>query len=114
MGPDPQWWPLGPFDWSAKPETSANNPGMGRINAVRIAPSDNNIIFVATASGGIWKSDDGGLHWNTNTDTLGIMAFSDIAIHPTNPDVVYAASGDRDGLDVYGMGVYKSIDGGLS
>ena len=110
----PQWWPLGPFDWSAKPETSANNPGMGRINAVRIAPSDNNIIFVATASGGIWKSEDGGLHWNTNTDTLGIMAFSDIAIHPTNPDVVYAASGDRDGLDVYGMGVYKSIDGGLS
>ena len=110
----PQWWPLGPFDWTAKGETQANNPGMGRINAVRVASYNEDVIFVATAGGGIWKSEDGGAHWNTTTDTLGIMAFSDIAIHPTDSNIVYAASGDRDGLDIYGMGIYKSEDGGLS
>ncbi len=87
---------------------------MGRINAVRVASYNEDVIFVATAGGGIWKSEDGGAHWNTTTDTLGIMAFSDIAIHPTDSNIVYAASGDRDGLDIYGMGIYKSEDGGLS
>lgn len=110
----PRWWPLGPFDWSADPDSEADNPGMGRINAVKVSPIDENIIAVATASGGLWMSHDGGAHWNTTTDTMGIMAFSDIAFHPTDKNIIYIASGDRDGLDLYGMGVYKSTDGGLT
>lgn len=108
----PQWWPLGPFDWNTVPENGGDNPGLGRLTSVRVAPSDSNIIFVCTPRGGLWKSTDRGKTWSTSFDNMPVMSLSDIAIHPTDPNILYLATGDRDGLDIYGMGVWKSTDGG--
>lgn len=110
----PTWWPIGPFDWSTAANSEAYNPGIGRVNAIRVDPTDENIIFIASASGGIWKSIDGGINWNTTMDALTILGTSDIAIAPNNSNIIYAGTGDRDGLSTFGIGVMKSIDGGAT
>lgn len=104
------WTPIGLESWTNG--NSGYNPGNGRINAVTVDPNNPQIIFSCASSGGVWKSNDGGNTWNTNTDNFPVLGTSDVAIDPNNSDIVYLATGDRDGLDTYGVGVYKSINGG--
>ena len=106
------WSPLGPTDWVNG--NSGYNPGIGRINAVTIDPNNSNIIYTCAASGGLWKSNDAGETWNCVTDGFPIQGTSDIEINPQNSDILYLATGDRDGYSSLGLGVYKSIDGGAS
>ena len=99
---------------------------MGRVNCIAFHPSDPNIFWVGVAQGGMWKTTDGGSSWITLTDDLPIIRVSDIAVHPTNPDIMYISLGDYAylgvGLDLderkrnthYGIGVYKTIDGGAT
>ncbi|MFC2119039.1 hypothetical protein ACFLSY_10390, partial [Bacteroidota bacterium] len=88
--------------------------GLGRINSIGFHPSDQNTIFIGTPSGGLWVSNDGGSNWTTHTDNLPTLGISDIQINYNNPDIMYIGTGDRDGGDASGMGVMKSIDGGLT
>ncbi|MBN2668832.1 MAG: T9SS type A sorting domain-containing protein [Bacteroidales bacterium] len=106
------WTPIGLQSWTNG--SSGYNPGNGRINAVTVDPSQNNVVYVCSASGGLWKSNTGGHQWNTTTDVLPILGTSDVAVDPNNSDIIYLGTGDRDGLDTYGVGVYKSVDGGIS
>jgi len=106
------WSPLGPTDWVNG--NSGYNPGNGRINAVTVDPNNSNIIYVCAASGGLWKSNNAGQTWNCITDGFPIQGTSDIEINPNNPEIIYLATGDRDGYNSLGLGVYKSIDGGAS
>lgn len=100
-------------------ETShARGQGLGRINVVRFHPTNDNIFWVGTASGGIWKTTDGGATWVDLPMTQFMsIAISDIAVCPTNPDILYAATGDANGSfstagEFYSVGVIKSTDGG--
>lgn len=102
------WTPLGPFD---RPD---NNNGVGRVNVVAFDPLDNEILWVGAPSGGLWKSTNGGVTWNTNTDHLPNLGVSDIAIHPTNPNIMYIGTGDRDHFDTESFGLLKSVDGGIN
>ena len=52
--------------------------------------------------------------WQTFTDELTNLGISDLAIDPTNPNIMYLATGDRDGADTYSYGLLKSTDGGLT
>ena len=88
--------------------------GNGRINCIAFDPIDTNIIWVGSPSGGIWKSDDGGNSWSTNTDNLPVIGISHIAINPNNPQIMYVVTGDANGSDTYSIGILKSIDGGNS
>lgn len=100
-----QWKPVGPF----------NGPslgGIGRVNRIVFDPQNSNIVWIGTPAGGLWKSVDGGQNWTTNTDKLTNLGISDIAIHPTNSNIMYIATGDRDAGDTYSYGVLKSTDGG--
>jgi photosystem II stability/assembly factor-like uncharacterized protein len=100
----------------------SNGGGCGRINVVRIHPNNPNILFAGTASGGIWKTIDGGLTWSNSTDLLPCLSIADIAIDPLHPDTIYVATGDGYGYEVagdfwggvYTGGIYKSTDGGLT
>jgi photosystem II stability/assembly factor-like uncharacterized protein len=69
---------------------------------------------VGSPWGGLWKSTDGGNSWISNTDQLPSISVSCIQINPTNPNIMYIGTGDRDGGDGYGVGVLKSIDGGAT
>jgi photosystem II stability/assembly factor-like uncharacterized protein len=119
------WIPIGP---STKPTSVFHSllVGMGRINTVAFHPSDSNIFWVGVAQGGVWKTMDGGQNWVPLTDNLPILRISDIAVNPGNPDIIYISVGDYAYLGValdlddrkrhthYGLGVYKTIDGGLT
>ena len=91
--------------------------GAGRINVVRIDPSNPNTIYAGSANGGLWISKDGGLTWTTSTDFLPSLGIADIAINPRYTDTIYIATGDRDGYATgtpghYTAGVLVSGDGG--
>ncbi len=94
------------------PSSVPSSGGAGRINNVRLIPGTTNKFAVATPGGGVWNYD--GTAWSTSTDFLTRIGFSDIAIHPTNPNIMYAASGDNDAGDTPAIGMFKSINGGLS
>ena len=88
--------------------------GNGWIICIAFDPIDTHVIWVGSPSGGIWKSDDGGNSWSTNTDNLPVIGISHIAINPNNPQIMYVVTGDANGADTYSIGILKSTDGGNS
>jgi photosystem II stability/assembly factor-like uncharacterized protein len=106
LGTAGKWIQLGPFGPAA-------GSGSGRINTIDFHPTNANIILVGAPAGGIWRSTDGGNSWTTNTDDLASIGISDIKFAPSNGNIVYAATGDRDGGDTYTHGILKSTDGGI-
>jgi len=105
-------------DWQAFGPTqvplqnSGEKRGVGRINNVTFNPNNDNILWVGSPSGGLWKSEDGGENWTTNTNLLPNLGVSDIAIDPINTNIMYIITGDRDADDTYAYGLMKSFDGG--
>jgi photosystem II stability/assembly factor-like uncharacterized protein len=86
----------------------------GRIADVEGVPGDPNIVYVASASGGLWKTTNGGVTWKPIFERQGTISIGDIALAPSNPDVVWVGTGEsnvRNSVS-FGDGVYKSTDGG--
>jgi hypothetical protein len=91
--------------------------GDGRVNYFRFMPGNNNIIFACCPTGGLWETTNGGTTWATKTDQLADMSVSDVAISPTNTNIMYVSIGDGDGIfggytTLSTTGVLKSTDGG--
>lgn len=101
------WTALGPFG-------SPTNGDAGRIQVIKTAATNSNIIYVGTAAGGLWVSTNGGTSYTTSTDFLPSLGVADIAISPTSSLVIYIATGDKDAGDTHSTGVMKSTDGGLT
>jgi hypothetical protein len=74
------WTSLGPVGSPSGPSPYSRT-GTGRVNFVRFNPSNTNTMFVGAPDGGLWKSADGGATWSTNTDFLGVIGCSDLAIN---------------------------------
>lgn len=91
-----------------------NSSGAGRINCIEVDPTNKNILWAGSAAGGLWTSKDAGKNWSSNTDLLPTLGVTDIAIHPTNPSIMYIATGDGFGGHTNSLGVMKSIDKGLT
>lgn len=106
------WTPFGVYQWQNG--YSGYNPGNGRINFVAVSPDNHQEVYVATASGGIWKSIDGGNTWNTTFDQLSRLGTSCVAINPDNSDIVLVGTGDRDAFDTKAFGIMKSTDRGAT
>ena len=86
----------------------------GRIADVEGVPGDANVVYVASASGGLWKTTNGGVTWKPIFERQGTISIGDIALAPSNPDVVWVGTGEsnvRNSVS-FGDGVYKSTDGG--
>ena len=109
--PTSVWEPIGPF---TNTPTGTWSNGQGRVDVVAVDPLDKNTIYVGAPSGGIWKSIDAGMSWTPMSDNLPQIGVSGIAIDPTNSNIIYIATGDKDTFSTYSIGVLKSIDGGVS
>ncbi len=116
-------------DWiTSGPSTSPGGyAGLGRLNCVAFVPGSPNEYYAGAASGGIWKTSDDGVTWSVLNDSVPVIGVSEIlVVDPvTGPDILYIATGDRDGGCVWSLGgqqvndnnsigVLKSIDGGAT
>jgi photosystem II stability/assembly factor-like uncharacterized protein len=89
----------------------------GRVVAVSGDPVNKMVFYFGACAGGIWKTEDGGVFWRCVSDGyMGTSAVGSIAVAPSDPNVIYAGTGETAiRLDVsYGDGIYKSTDGGRS
>ena len=119
------WSPFGP---NVLPNnlTGYMENGIGRINCITFHPTNPNTFFVGVAQGGVWKTTNNGVSWTPLTDNLPITRISDITINPTNPNEMYISVCDFEYIGIslhlngrkrnthYGLGVYKTTDGGLT
>ena len=89
-------------------------PVGNRVTSVVGIPGQPNIYYVGAASGGIFKTIDGGIHWEPIFDDQPVSSIGSLAISPSDPNVVWAGTGEshiRSHISV-GAGIYKSIDAG--
>jgi hypothetical protein len=93
-----------------------NGGGAGRINMLEVDPNNPTTTWYACApGGGLWKTTNSGTSWSLlNTDDLASIGVSDVAIDPSNTNVLYLGTGDGDAGDTYALGVLKSTDGGAT
>lgn len=89
-------------------------PPGNRAIAVASIPGDPDVYYVGAASGGIFKTTDGGIHWEPIFDKQDVSSVGAIAIAPTDPNIVWAGTGEpyiRSHISI-GDGIYESTDAG--
>src|SRR5580700_8624187 len=100
---DLQWRLVGPFRG-------------GRTRAITGVPGQPHTVLAGAVNGGVWKTDDDGRTWTPIFDSQPTQSIGAIAVAPSNPQIIYVASGEglhRPDLSV-GNGVYRSVDSGLN
>ncbi len=87
----------------------------GRISSIA-ADWDGNALYLATASGGLWKSTNDGLSWTQLFDSAGTMTIGTVAVDPNDPDVIWAGTGENQMSceSYFGVGLMRSADGGAT
>ncbi|MCK5575902.1 MAG: sialidase, partial [Sphingomonadales bacterium] len=88
----------------------------GRIAAIDAVISNPNTIVAGTATGGVWKSTNGGLNWTPLFDKEDVASIGAVAINQAHPDVIWVGTGEgnvRNSTSI-GGGIYKSTDGGTT
>ncbi|MBN1340200.1 MAG: hypothetical protein JXA03_12800, partial [Bacteroidales bacterium] len=88
----------------------------GRLSDVEVHPSDIQTLYAGAASGGIFRSYDGGITWEPIFDEALSLSIGDLAIAPSDPLIIYAGTGEANGgggsITYDGVGLYRSEDGG--
>ncbi len=97
-----------------KPRNIGPGSMSGRVTAIAAVEQNPDIIYVGAASGGVWKSDNGGTTWKSIFDANATVNIGAIAIQQNNPNTVWVGTGEgnpRNSINL-GQGIYKSLDGG--
>ena len=97
-----------------KPRNIGPGGMSGRVTAIDVVTSNSDVIYIGTASGGLWKSNSGGITWNPIFENEATASIGAVAIQQSNPSVIWVGTGEgnpRNSLNG-GFGVYKSLDGG--
>jgi photosystem II stability/assembly factor-like uncharacterized protein len=90
-------------------------PSSGRIAAAAGIPGDTRTYYAGAASGGVWKTTDGGQTFAPIFDAQPVQAIGALAVAPSDPNIVWAGTGEAWAIrpsDVMGDGIYKSADAG--
>ncbi len=86
----------------------------GRVAAIDAVAADPSTIWIGAATGGVWKSVNGGSHWQPVFDREDVHSIGALAISPANPNVVWIGTGEGNVRNSasFGRGVYRTLDGG--
>ena len=106
---------VGPTNLTAMQYRFIGPPG-NRVIAVVGVPGDPKTYYAGAASGGVWKSVDGGISWKSIFDEQPAQSIGSLAIAPSDPSVVWAGTGEtfiRSNVSL-GNGIYKSTDAGMT
>ena len=99
-----------------KPRNIGPGGMSGRVTAIDVVESNPDIMYVGTASGGVWKSTSGGIKWQPIFDKEVTASIGAVAIQQSNPSVIWVGTGEgnpRNSLNG-GYGIFKSLDAGKS
>ncbi|MBT8273039.1 MAG: hypothetical protein KJO77_04485, partial [Bacteroidia bacterium] len=97
-----------------KPRNIGPGGMSGRVTAIDVVLSNPDIMYVGTASGGLWKSTSGGIKWDPIFDDQVTASIGALAIQQSNPSVIWVGTGEgnpRNSLNG-GYGIFKSLDAG--
>ena len=109
-----------PIDMNLFSTMKARNIGpagmSGRVTSIDVVNKQASIIYVGTASGGLWKSNNEGITWAPIFDSIPVASIGAVSIDQSNPDVVWAGTGEGNPRNSQnsGYGIYKSNDAGLT
>ncbi len=105
----PNWTPIGPAPIPNGQTQTVSTAVSGRTISIAIHPTDENIVYVGTAQGGLYRTTNGGMSWTPLMDSAQSLAIGAIAIAPSNPETVYVGTGEPNfSSDSYfGVGVYR-------
>jgi autotransporter-associated beta strand protein len=113
-----QWFNVGPAP-QERGQDAGRGPVTGRVTGIATDPTDPNVIYIATAGGGAWKTMNGGQTWIQLFDASYAMFGGAIAVAPSDPRVIYYGTGEaNNGFTVgvndsfAGTGLYMSTDSG--
>lgn len=102
------------FFKNLKPRSIGPAGMSGRVTTIDAVNSNTDIIYIGAASGGVWKTENGGTTWTSVFDEQPILNIGSLAIQQSNPSVVWVGTGEgnpRNSINL-GGGIYKSIDAG--
>lgn len=106
-------WKGGPFDRLSFRNIGPTGPS-GRIDDFAVLERDPRIFYIATATGGVWKSENGGVTLTPVFDSMSVSSIGDVTIPADDPNLVWVGTGENNNRQSssWGDGVYKSTDGG--
>ncbi len=86
----------------------------GRVASIAVSPIDDRVIYVGAATGGLWRSQDGGYVWSPIMDDIAVNSIGALAVSPAAPHIVWVGTGEANARNSMGVGrgVWKSMDGG--
>ena len=97
-----------------KPRNIGPGGMSGRVTAIDVVTTNPEVIYVGTASGGLWKSESGGVKWKPIFEKEATASIGAVTIQQSNPSVIWLGTGEgnpRNSLNG-GYGVYRSLDAG--
>ena len=88
----------------------------GRVTTIDVERNRPEVMYVGTASGGLWRSETAGVEWEPLFDDQPTQSIGAVALAPSNPDVIWVGTGEGNPRNSHssGRGVFRSIDGGYS
>ena len=96
---------VAPEHFSVMQARSIGPAGMsGRVSDVEVVLSNRNVVYVGSASGGVWKSDDGGHVWRPVFDDQPVGSIGAVAVFQPNPEIVWAGTGEGNPRNSAGVG----------
>lgn len=106
------WSSMGPdgmtmLNWTMSPVS-------GRVAALAVNPANEQTLYLGAASGGVWKSSNGGSSWSALAPALGTTSIGSLWVEPGDPNKLWIGTGERGNacIDYFGRGLFYSADGG--